>query len=225
MAWKVKTPPVVEPVSLAQAKLHLKLDVDLTEDDTDIAEMITTARETVEDRIGRALITQTITMTLDGFPYPTEDVREPYGEYRVIKLPQPPLQSVSSVKYIGRADALDTSWDTAYDGATRLHTLNPAFYRVDTISEPGRVVPIATMYWPFTELPIFSTAINSVQIEFIAGYGDSANNVPTKYMRAMKLAIGDYYENRLKGYVGTRAVVIENPQFYNLIDSERMNLV
>ncbi len=61
--WKLKTAPAVEPISTSEAKLHLKLDSDTT-DDTLIAALITAAREIIENMTGRALINQTWEMSL-----------------------------------------------------------------------------------------------------------------------------------------------------------------
>jgi len=63
---KLVTPPAVEPVTLDEAKAHLRLDSN--EDDTYVSALIAAARERVELFLRRALITQTFEFTLDGFP-------------------------------------------------------------------------------------------------------------------------------------------------------------
>lgn len=120
MALVLVTPPAQEPVPLAEAKAHLR--VDTADDDALIQALIVAAREHVEHIIRRALVTQTWDLILDAFPADE------------IMLPRPPLQSVSSITY------------RLQDGT--VVTLDPANYVVDTKSEPGRVVLAPGRSWP-----------------------------------------------------------------------------
>lgn len=119
MSWKVTTSPDIEPVTLAEAKLHL--GVTMTEHDDLITSLITVAREWCEGYQNRAYITQTITWKLDSFP-------------DTFCVPRPRLQSVTSIKYI----------DT--DGNEQ--TLDSSYYDVDTYSEPGRIALAYGQSWP-----------------------------------------------------------------------------
>jgi uncharacterized phiE125 gp8 family phage protein len=121
MSWKVTTSPTIEPVSLAEGKLHLKIETADTADDTLISALIKAAREFCEGYQNRAYIERAITMKLDDFP-------------DEIILPAPPLISVTSVKYI--------------DTAGTQQTLAGTVYTVDTTSEPGRVVLAYNQSWP-----------------------------------------------------------------------------
>ena len=120
-ALKSVTPPASEPVTLAEAKLHVRQDLDT--DDTLITGLITAAREEVERISWHALLTQTWELVLD---------RWPAGD--AIELPRPPLQSVTSVKYTDSSGA-ETTWSAAN-------------YVVDTDSTPGRIVLAYSVTWP-----------------------------------------------------------------------------
>src|SRR5512139_2288241 len=108
---KLITAPTVEPVTTAETKSHLR--VDTTADDTLIGTLITAARQDSEEYLNRALVTQTWDLYMDGFPTTTK-----------IKVPLPPLQSITSIKYYDEDDVEATM--TATD------------YIVDTVSEPGQ---------------------------------------------------------------------------------------
>lgn len=119
------TPPAKEPVSLEEAKLHLR--VDISDDDALISGLVQAARERAEDILRRALITQTWELTLDRFPSGNE-----------LELPLPPLQSVASIKY------------TNSDGNENEFSSDD--YVVDTAEEPGKVVLAYGSTWPSVTL-------------------------------------------------------------------------
>lgn len=125
MALTVVTAPAVEPVSLAEGKLHLR--VDISTDDDLITAMIQAAREVVEGISRRALITQVWKLILDEFPEEDE-----------IVIPLPPLQSVTSITYKDR------------DGNES--TFSSGDYIVNTDTEPGKVVLAYGSSWPSTTL-------------------------------------------------------------------------
>jgi uncharacterized phiE125 gp8 family phage protein len=66
MASILLTPPLVEPLSLAEAKAFLRLET--AEDDPLIAAFISAARLHVETQTGLALVTQSWRMVLDCWP-------------------------------------------------------------------------------------------------------------------------------------------------------------
>jgi len=158
MPTRRTTEPTVEPITLAEAKIHLR--VDGTAEDAYITTLIKTARAACEHRIQRTVPSTGLTLTLDKFP-------------SAIKLEGPPIVSVASLVYI----------DTA--GVSQ--TLNPADYIVDTISEPGFIVPAPDKAWPATQ-----DRINAVNVVYTAGY----TSVPEPLVAWMQLAIGDMYDNR-----------------------------
>jgi uncharacterized phiE125 gp8 family phage protein len=121
MTLKLITAPATEPITIAEAKLHLR--VDSTDDDTLITALIVAARQGAEHITGRALMPQTWELALDEF----EDI---------IRLRKAPLTSITSIKYL--------------DTAGVLQTLTTSDYLLDDHSEPARVMPAYGASWPST---------------------------------------------------------------------------
>ena len=120
---RVTTPATAEPLSLAEAREHLR--VDHFDDDGVITGCILAARQHIENVTGLALVTSTWTMTLDDFP-PVE----------LITLPREPVQSVSAVRYYNEAGVL-TTWSTTA-------------WETDLYSMPPRLRPRDGYDWPDT---------------------------------------------------------------------------
>lgn len=138
--YKTIASVAVEPVSIGEVKLHLRLTDDTTEDDL-LSGLITTAREYCEKYTGRSFAEQTLELLLDSFPV---------VDY--IELPSPPLKSVSSVTY--------------KDSAGTINTMAAADYIVDTDRPVGRVALGYGKSWPsFTAYPS-----NPIRIRFVCGY-------------------------------------------------------
>lgn len=120
MALKLITAPDSEPVSLAETKLHLRVDHD--DEDALISELIKVAIEMVEDGTWRALMTQTWELRMDHWPS------------MPLEMPKPPLQSIVSIKYLDSYGVENTVASSVYD--------------VDTFSEPGRLFFKSGESWP-----------------------------------------------------------------------------
>lgn len=156
------TAPTAEPVSLTEAKLHLRVDHD--EEDSLILGLIVAAREYAEMVTNRQLVTATWTAKLDYFP-----------AYE-LRLPHPPLASVTSIAYV---DSQGTS-----------QTLSASLYSVDTTSKPGMVTPIYGETWPAVQ-----GQHHAVTIVYVAGHG-GPESVPDGIKKAMLMSVGHWYENR-----------------------------
>lgn len=161
------TAPATEPITLAEAKAHCR--VDHTADDSLIQGYITTAREFVEDYIDRSLVTQRLTMKLDAFPHE-------------IELPRPPMAAS------GSATAVIVTYVTGEAGGTA--TLATTDYRVDRDSTPGVIRTTYAGSWPSHLLDQ-----NSVTITWWAGYGD-ATSIPQRVKNAMLMVVHELYEKR-----------------------------
>jgi uncharacterized phiE125 gp8 family phage protein len=184
---QLKTPPASEPVTLDQAKAHLR--VDFTDDDALIGRQLSAARQFLEACYGKALITQTLVLYLDSFPIGLAPVASMWwpdseGDNR-IRIPITPVAAVNSVTYY------------APDGT--LTTMDPATYMLDNVSDQheARLYPAFGKSWPSARM-----GPNQVAVEFQAGYGTGATSVPALTVAAFLLMLGDLYENRQQEVTG-----------------------
>jgi len=174
MALKIKNSPSLELVSLAEAKELLRID-DSTDDNL-ISSMITAIRQRAEEWTGRSFLTQTWTLWLNEFPFRINNVNG-----RVIVIPRPPLQAVTFIK--------------SYDTENAASIFDASDYFVDSAPSPGRIALNENSSWP-TGLRKFS----AVEIEFIAGYGYLASDVPEGIKQGMLQWIKLLFANKSKLY-------------------------
>ena len=166
-----QTAPAVEPVTLAEAKAHLR--VDTSDDDTYIGTLITAAREWCEQYLDRTLVHTQWVMRFDRFP---DSGIEP------VELPRPPM--VVS----GTATAVTVTF-TQEAGPTS--TYSTAEYRVDRNATPGAILPIYGSTWtPHRQDD------NAISVTWWAGYGATGSSVPAAIRHAMLMLIGTWYERR-----------------------------
>lgn len=191
LRYKIYEVPEGEPVTLDEAKKQSRITI--SEDNGYVTGLIKAAREQIEMHTRRQLLTATYDLFLDKFPS-VGDAVNPIIYRKInpelIRIPKPPLQEISYIKY--------------YDEAGVLQTLDEEDYQVDTTEEPGRVVPAPETNWPQTQLD----RINAVQIRFVAGFGDEASDVPECYKQAIKFYTDHWYNERAPVVVGSIASVI-----------------
>ena len=145
--------------------------------------MIIAARQFAEEHMNRALMQQTITLSLDAVVDQDEPLHEGmrtapdlnyYKNYLV--LPKSPVQSVTSVK--------------TYDYNDTATTMATTKYYVDTVREPARVVLRTGETFP-TALRV----ANAIEVVYVAGY-TSAYAVPEPIRLGMLQHIAYMYEHR-----------------------------
>lgn len=214
MAVMVVTPPAVEPVSLADAKLHSR--VDSTSEDTLFTVFITSARTHGETITHRAFVTQTLQLSLDGFPLDVRGKRFAPNVFfpaslsprwgtpgAKIELPRPPFSSLTSV---------------VYDDANGVQqTLDPATYVVKNLSDsvPAYIVPVVGAAWPAT-----SPLPGSVRLQYVAGWDPAS--VPPAIRAWMLVRISSLYSQREKYITDTtrdRVVVLDRDFCDALLDA------
>lgn len=164
MSWtlEVVTPPATPPVSLEEAKLHLRVDHD--DEDALITGYVAAATEWAEDFQQRSFVTRTYELVLPRFP----------SGGRVIRLPKPPAQSVTSIAYLDRDEATVT-----FDAGGYM-----------LLKAQHGEIHLRAEAWPRT-----AERGDAVTITYVAGYGDAAA-VPEVAKSAILLLTGHLYENR-----------------------------
>jgi hypothetical protein len=188
----------IEPISLAEAKSHLRITLAMPEDEADIGRAVVAARQQVEVHVRQAFLTQSATLYLDSFPsaggYYNRAIREVWpslgglpsglGFYPgmipnstgVINIPCPPLQAITSVRY--------------KDFSALIQTVDPTRYNT-SLGFRARIQPAYSKVWPISQ-PV----IDSVIISFISGYGDTSDAVPSAVKSAILLLAAELYEHR-----------------------------
>jgi uncharacterized phiE125 gp8 family phage protein len=165
------TSPVVEPVSLTEARTHCRVDSDEASENTYLMSLVAAAREWVEDYIDRSLVKTEWQMRLDKFP-------------PEIELPRPPMLPVTTDTPVTLTYTVNQTGQTA--------TLSTASYRVDSDSTPGVLRNLYGGTWPSNlDDP------NSITVTWWAGYGEDGRAVPTRAKHAMLMLVGHWYERRL----------------------------
>lgn len=168
------TPPVVTPVSAEEAKAHLR--VSHSDEDAVIGAHLSAAVARLDGHagiLGRCMITQTWRQDYDCWPLK--------GLFR---LPFCDVREITSLKY---SDADDVE-----------QTVDPGLYQ---LHQDG----LSSFVWlrsAFTSPSLFDDRLDPVRITFKAGYGDAAEAVPADIRHAIKLMVGDLYENREDTVVG-----------------------
>lgn len=176
--YAVVTGPTLDPVSLAEAKAHCRIDS--SDDDALLAGYILAARQYVERATGRVLMTQRWNYFLD-HAWPKAWDGSCYRSRIVI--PLPPLRSIISMQYVDS------------NGATQ--TLAADQYWVATSALYGIVEPAYGVTWPAVR-----SQVNTITILFEAGYGTNPGDIPEPIRQAMLLLVGHWYEHRETVVVG-----------------------
>jgi len=148
--WQETAPPATEPISLAIAKAHLR--VDIADDDALIASLISAARLYLERRTGYWMAIRSASMECNGFPLNGGD----------IVFPIRPIVSVQSVQYLP-------------DGGSSLVTLTPnTDYR---LINSGTIIHRLRLPYGTREWKMAGFAEDAIRINFTAGAAIAEQNM------------------------------------------------
>lgn len=174
------TPPAAEPVALADVKAELRLEI--PDEDSLLARMVTAARLHVETVTRRVLVTQSWRIFLDVWPpltrYAEPDVRvlrRPRRPAVAVELPIVPIRAVQAV--------------TVYDAEGNASLVDPSQYVLDRVRVPA-------LFLASAGLASRSIAPNGIEIDVLAGYGDPPD-VPAPIREAIIRLAALWFEHRL----------------------------
>lgn len=189
------TEPASNPVTLAEAKLHLRIDN--TDDDALIGNLITAATRWAEDYTDRTFCTTQWAMRLDSFYGPVgspvqfglkADGNNIEGRQGTvpnldIELPRPPMVQA------GTATAVTITYTPSAGASTT--TLDTAEYRIDRQATPGVCRPLYGKTWPSHLVDQ-----NSTTVTWYAGYSADGASVPAPVKSAVLMIVSHLWANR-----------------------------
>jgi uncharacterized phiE125 gp8 family phage protein len=178
--------PAAEPVTLAEAKAHLRLGGS-SEDDL-LAGLIRAAREDVERSTGLALIDQHWRLALDCL-----------ASSGTALLLRHPVREITAV--------------TAFGSEGEATLVSADDYLADLDSRPARL--------HFLRRPAYGRAMNGLEIDFRAGFGEAGTDVPDLLRRAILLLVAHWYEFRA-GYRPDEQPVSYPPGYERMISGHRL---
>lgn len=148
-----------------------------TAEDALIDRLIAVARAAAEAHTGRAFVTQSFRLARDDWP-----------DKLCLPLPCPPLLAINDVRL--------------YDAEGNASIWDASSYTVDTRFTPGRLCLRSGWTWP-----VPGRAQGGIEIDFHAGFGAAASDVPVAIRQAVLMLVAHLYENR-EAVAGEAAVEI-----------------
>lgn len=168
------TDAAVEPLTLAEAKRHLRVDDDDADTNADISSAITTARMDAEHRLQRSLITTVWQYTAGGFHWSAWRDWRDWTNQGPIRLSMGEVNTIVHIKYTDVNGVLRTLAEDQY----QLHD--------------NCITPAPGVSWPDT----LADKAGAIEVRYSAGYGDTAAAVPGPIKSWLRLAVADLWEQR-----------------------------
>lgn len=184
--YKRINPSTVLPVTLAEAKVGCRVEEDATFDDATITAMVWAATDLFIQLTGQCLCNETIRLVMDQWPCGPEadqwwdGVRE--GAFKSI------LSGANTIEFAYK-DLVSVTSVTHYNDADVATVYAASNYFVDTIA--NRLV-LREGVSP----PDGTRSANAIIIEFVAGFGTEANNIPNAIRQGIIQMAAFLYEHR-----------------------------
>lgn len=206
MSIRLVTPPVEEPVTLAQAKAHLRLETTL-DDDYLTQLLIPAARQYIERVCWRGLLLQTWELTLGGFRGPDRfdlapDWRPSTPSLNFSAFPINWLGGDSTYRFLPYLELprghLATSPNitiTYLDQNGASQTLSTSVYLVEGTGSDNMLGRIWLNTAGGYEWPNTLTQFNAVKVQYQVGW-DDADAMPTPIRQAILVVLAQMYEHR-----------------------------
>lgn len=212
--------PIVEPVTLEELYLHLRLDPDGSPpthpDDELLESQLKSAREQCEAITRRSFVQRTLRLVLPCFPVTRVSFRglglysDEDDSYEIrpsgIKLLAPPVQSIESISY--------------YDVDNELQFVEEEDYFLSANSFIPTVELIESAIWPDTY-----RRNDAVLVNYVAGYAASGSppddyraNIPSSIKEAIKLQVQLLYDE-----ISPEKRVLLEKTVRSLLASNRVN--
>lgn len=179
---RVIEPPATEPVDLGTVKRHCRVDSDY--DDAILAIYQTSARIWAEEYLNRALITQELLYSITSSPPPTASPVVPQSLI-VFPLNWPPHIRKPIALPMSRVQELKSFM---YGETGDLVAADPDDYILNLDVEPAQIMIRSPL------VPMIPA--HSAQFDYIAGYGDTGDDVPLPIRHAILVLTGWFFENR-----------------------------
>lgn len=166
--YQVTTAPTELPVTIQEAKRHLRIPQGVDTWDILISSLITAATTWAENYTQRRFVQATVRQWHDQFP-----------------------SDQSPVMLQANIVTDDVTFEVNYWDADDVSTVlvKDTDYKVETIQEPGSIYLTPNTFWPTTK----SGKRNAVRITYKAGYG-AASAVPYELKQAILLIMASWYE-------------------------------
>jgi uncharacterized phiE125 gp8 family phage protein len=155
------SPPLAEPLTLAEVRAHLRLDTE--DEDALLVSLITVAREHLERETGLVLAGRAFRLCLDTWP----------GD-GILTIARGPVRQVTDV--------------TVYGGAGEPSAVDLDGHLLDGEARQARL-------W-LRDMPAPGRVLNGIEVDFVAGFGESGVEVPETLKRAMLLHIAAMFACR-----------------------------